>query len=812
MTTIKEHITMLLPVLPLRDTVFFPGEIAPLFVGRDKSIYALEHAMAKDKKILLITQKDSSSENPQVEDLFKIGVLSHIVQLLKLPDGAIKILVKLEKRCNIIKYSEKEIFLQAFVEMVEEDDSIAESENNKVQALKRTVVDRFNNYITLNKKALKSETLEKNIKDQPCGRCADFITSHMDIKIQEKQSVLETLDPIKRLEKVYSILQSEIDILNIEKRIRNRVKAQMENTQKNYYLNEQIKAIQKELGENDNNTDFDDIQELKSKMEKTPLSAEAKEKVSSEIKKLKMMPHMSAEATVIRNYLDWVLEMPWGKKTKIKSDLRKAAAVLESNHYGMEKAKERVIEHLAVQKKTKELKGPILCLLGPPGVGKTSLAKSIAEATGRKFVRMSLGGVRDESEIRGHRKTYIGSMPGKIIQNIKKSKSSNPLFLLDEIDKIGMDHRGDPASALLEVLDPEHNKHFVDHYLEIEYDLSNVMFIATANTLNIPKALLDRMEMITISGYTEEEKVNIVNKHMIKNLKKSHGLTGKEVSISSEALCKLIRDYTRESGVRNLKRELSNLMRKAVRRILEEKKKNISITLNNLRKYAGIRRYKSNKIEDGNLIGIMTGLAYTEVGGEILQIESVIMPGKGSIKSTGKLGEVMQESIEAAYSYIRSRCLEFGIISKKFQKYDIHVHVPGGAIPKDGPSAGIAICTAIVSALTGIPINSSVAMTGEITLRGSVLEIGGLKEKLLAALRSGIKTVIIPKDNEKHLEEMPENIKKNLKVIAVTSAEDAVKIALIYPPMVITEDEVENASNKIVDNDKSHNDITSVQH
>ncbi|MBQ4875506.1 MAG: endopeptidase La [Rickettsiaceae bacterium H1] len=805
-----ENNTLLLPVLPLRDAVFFPGDIPPLFVGREKSVYALEYAMSKDKKLFLVTQKNSSKENPSINDLFKVGVLAHILQLLKLPDGAVKILVKVENRAAVMKYSEKEKFLHSFVEVIEES-GIGDGDN-KIEALRRVVVNGFKNYAKFNKKVLKTEILEESIKSDSYGRCADSITSYLDIKIEEKQNVLETFNVFKRLEKVYSILESEIDVLNMEKRIRHRVKSQMENTQKAYYLNEQIKAIQKELGDNDSVTDLNDIRELTSKMKKNPLSIEAKEKAESEIKKLKMMSPMSAEATVIRNYLDWLLDMPWGKKTKVKNDLKKAAAILESNHYGMEKAKERIVEHLAVQKKTKELKGPILCLLGAPGVGKTSLAKSIAEATGREFVRMSLGGVRDESEIRGHRKTYIGAMPGKIIQYLKKAKSSNPLFLFDEIDKMGMDNRGDPASALLEVLDPEHNKHFIDHYLEVEYDLSQVMCIATANTLNIPKPLLDRMEVIRISGYTEDEKVNIVNKHMMKSLKKNHGLKGKEITISSEALHKLIRNYTRESGVRGLKRELSNLMRKTVREILDKEKKGVSITVNNLKKYAGVSKYKFGKAEEENLVGIITGLAYMETGGEIMAIESVIMPGQGNIKSTGKLGEVMQESVQAAYSYIRSRCLAFGISYEKFKKYDVHLHVPEGAIPKDGPSAGVAICTSIISVLTGIPIHSSVAMTGEITLRGSVLEIGGLKEKLLAAIRGGISIAVIPKDNEKNLEEMPENIKKNLKIIPVKMAEEALKIALTYMPIPITHDEIQNSEdNKVIDSMDEGN-LTSTQH
>ncbi len=793
---IEKENTLLLPLIPLRDAVFFPGDIPPLFVGREKSITALENAMSKANVVLLVAQKDSSQENPQPtsEDLFEVGVVAHITQLLKLPDGAVKVTVKIQSRAQITKYLEENSMLQAYVKVVTEDHNDNITELDTAEALKRSINNCIQSYTKLNKTTHTTQKFEL-LKDKITNSTSyssycDEVASYLNIKTTDKQTILSAFNATERLKKLHSILEYEISILTIENNIRQRVKAQMDNTQKTYYLNEQVKAIQKELGDNENN-DFNDIGELKAKIKKVKLSPEAQEKAKSEIKKLKSMAPMSAESTVIRNYLDWLLEMPWGKKTKVKSDLKKAASILDDNHYGMEKAKERIIEHLAVQKKTKQLRGPILCLLGPPGVGKTSLARSIAEATGRKFARMSLGGVRDESEIRGHRKTYIGSMPGKIIQYIKKAKSSNPLFLFDEVDKMGRDHRDDPASALLEVLDQDHNKHFVDHYLEVEYDLSSVMFIATANTLNIPQALLDRMEIIRISGYTEEEKLNIVTKHMTQTLQEEHGLNNEEMSISQQALLSLIRNYTRESGVRSLKRELSNLMRKTVREILEQGKKNTSITVNNLKKYAGVPKYKFGTARDEDVIGVITGLAYTETGGVIMPIESVIMPGTGNIKSTGKLGEVMQESVQAAYSYIRSRCLEFGINSHKFQKYDIHLHIPEGATPKDGPSAGVAICTSIVSVLTGIPINSSVAMTGEITLRGAVLEIGGLKEKLLAALRAGITTAVIPEDNAKHLEEMPENIKKHLKIITVNQADAALKIALTYPTVAITEDDIE---------------------
>ncbi len=783
---------LLLPVLPLRDALFFPGEKPPLFVGREKSINALEEAMSRDKRLLLVAQRDSSQEDFAEDDLYNVGVISHIVQLLKLPDGAVKVIVEVERRAKVIKYHEQEKFMEALIEEVEEKESDCPEEESNIEALRRSIVTGVENYIKLNKKILKADISFMTLLAQHKNpyRFTDAVAAYLDIKIADKQSILEAFEILPRMDQVYSMLTAENDVLSIEQRIRHRVKSQMENTQKVYYLNEQIKAIQKELGESDSNADINDIGELQAKIKKNNLSVEAKEKAEGEIKKLKMMASMSAEATVVRNYLDWLLEMPWGKRDRIKTDLIKGQEVLESNHYGMDKVKERIIEHLAVHKRTKKLKGPILCLLGAPGVGKTSLAKSIAEATGRKFIRMSLGGVRDESEIRGHRRTYIGSMPGKIIQYIKKVKSSNPLLLLDEIDKIGADHRGDPAAALLEVLDSEHNKHFVDHYLEVEFDLSEVMFVATANTLNIPRALLDRMEVIRISGYTEDEKVNIANKYLIKNLKKEHGLKEKEVTISHDALVHLIRDYTRESGVRSLKRELANLMRKSVRSILTKEKKKIAVTVNNLKKFAGIKRYVFGQAEQDNLVGIVTGLAYTEVGGEVMTIESVMMPGKGNIRSTGKLGDVMQESVQAAYSYIRSRCLAFGITSKTFQKHDIHLHAPEGATPKDGPSAGIAICTSIVSVLTGIPIDATVAMTGEITLRGRVLEIGGLKEKLLAALRAGITTVLIPKGNEKDLEEMPANVKKGLKIIPISYADEAIKIALTYPPIMITEDEV----------------------
>ena len=801
----------LLPVLPLRDALFFPGERPPLFVGREKSISALEEAMSKDKRLVLVAQRDSLQENFAMADLFDMGVLSHIVQLLKLPDGAVKVMVEVEKRVKIIKYQEKEKFIQAFIEEVEEDEE-DEEDSSSIEALRRSIIHGVENYVKLNKKILKADVSFVTLLSQHKNACrfTDAVASYLDISIAEKQKVLETFKILPRMEKVHSLLEAEIDVLNIEQRIRHRVKSQMENTQKVYYLNEQMKAIQRELGDNEISSDLNDLGDLGKKIKDTALSAEAKEKAESEIKKLKMMAPMSAEATVVRNYLDWLLEMPWGKRDRIKTDLIKAQAILESNHHGMEKVKERIVEYLAVHKRTKELKGPILCLLGAPGVGKTSLAQSMAQATGRKFIRMSLGGVRDESEIRGHRRTYIGSMPGKIIQYIKKSKASNPLLLLDEIDKIGADHRGDPAAALLEVLDPEHNKHFVDHYLEVEFDLSEVMFVATANTLNIPRALLDRMEVIRISGYTEDEKVKIANKYLIKSLKKEHGLKGQEMSISHDALVNLIRGYTREGGVRSLKRELSNLMRKTVREILTAEKKKIAITVNNLKKYSGVKKYIFGQAEKENLIGIITGLAYTEVGGEVLTIESVMMPGKGNIKSTGKLGEVMQESVQAAYSYIRSRCLDFGITSKQFQKHDIHLHAPEGATPKDGPSAGVAMCTSIISILTGIPIDASVAMTGEITLRGRVLAIGGLKEKLLAALRAGISTVVIPKENEKDLEEMPMNVKKDLKIIPVSYADEAVKIALTYPPIPITEDEVYEESKFI--RDEKNDDIKPTQH
>jgi ATP-dependent Lon protease len=745
--------------------------VAPLFVGREKSVRALEHAIASDKKILLVTQKDSAIDVPTEEDIYSVGVLSNILQLLKLPDGTVKVLVEIESRVHITKFIDNDQFFQAYAEKLPDEFS----DSNEMHSFMKSTLNLFEQYVKLNKRINQDIIGSLGGIKEP-HQLADIIASHLILSIPQKQEILETLNVVDRLQHIQDVMDTEIGVLNTEKKIRNRVKKQMEKTQKEYYLNEQMKAIQKELGESDESRN--EINELEKLINKVKLSKEAKDKATSELKKLKSMSPMSAEATIIRNYLDWLLALPWGKNDKIKNDIKAAQKVFDNDHYGLEKVKERILEYLAVQERTKQIKGPILCLVGPPGVGKTSLAKSIADATGRSFVKFALGGVRDEAEIRGHRRTYIGSMPGKIIQSLKKVKSTNPVFLLDEIDKIGVDFRGDPASALLEVLDPEQNSKFVDHYLEVEYNLSNIMFIATANSLNIPRALLDRMEVIRLSGYTEDEKIEIAKRHLIKKLIKEHGLKAKEWSISTEALRDLIHYYTREAGVRNLERELANLTRKAVKEIMEKKSVQVNVTSRNLNKYAGVRRFSYGEAETKDLVGVTTGLAYTDVGGELLQIESVSLPGKGSIKTTGKIGDVMQESTQAAYSYFRSKCLDYGVPPPKYMKKDIHIHVPEGATPKDGPSAGIALFTSIVSVMTGVPVKSSVAMTGEITLRGRVLAIGGLKEKLLAALRGGIKTVLIPKENVKDLVEIPLNVKKGLEIIPVESADEVLKIAL----------------------------------
>ena len=764
-----------LPVLPLRDIVVFPHMIVPLFVGRDKSVRALEAVMKDDKQILLVTQKNAAQDDPGVDDIYHVGTVSTVLQLLKLPDGTVKVLVEGGKRARIAAFKETETFFEAFVEMLDEQ----AAEPRELEALARTVVGQFEQYIKLNKKIPPEVLVSINQIEDP-AKLADTVASHLSLKIAEKQELLETRSIADRLERVFAHMESEIGVLQVEKRIRNRVKRQMEKTQREYYLNEQLKAIQKELGEGEEGRD--EAAELEEKIKKTRLSKEAREKAMGELKKLRTMSPMSAEATVVRNYLDWMLSIPWKKKTKVKTDLVAAEKILNDDHYGLEKVKERILEYLAVQARSPKIRGPILCLVGPPGVGKTSLGKSIAKATGRNFVRMSLGGVRDEAEIRGHRRTYIGSMPGKIIQGMKKAKSSNPLFLLDEIDKLGADWRGDPSSALLEVLDPEQNSTFQDHYLEVDYDLSDVMFVTTANSLRMPQPLLDRMEIIRIPGYTEDEKVEIAKRHLIPKVSEANGLKPDEWSISDEALRDLIRYYTREAGVRNLEREIAGLARKAVREIVQKKSAKVAISRKNLEKFAGVRKYRYGEAELEDMVGVVTGLAWTEVGGELLSIEAVLMPGKGNVKHTGKLGDVMQESVQAAMSYVRSRALSFGIKPPVFEKRDIHVHVPEGATPKDGPSAGVAMATAIVSALTGIPVRREIAMTGEITLRGRVLPIGGLKEKLLAALRGGLTTVLIPKENEKDLTEIPDTVKKGLKIIPVASVDDVMREALVRQP------------------------------
>ena len=784
------------PVLPLRDIVVFPHMIVPLFVGREKSIAALEEVMTSDKQILLATQKDAADDDPAPDAIYEIGTLATVLQLLKLPDGTVKVLVEGRERARVSAYLDRKGYFEAEATIMVE----SPSEEVELEALSRTVLSEFENYVKLNKK-VSPEVLSAVANIEDYSKLADTIASHLAVRIGDKQDLLAIPSVSERLEKVLGMMESEISVLQVEKRIRSRVKRQMEKTQREYYLNEQMKAIQKELGDTDEGRD--ELRELEERIAKTKLSKEAKEKAEAEIKKLRQMSPMSAEATVVRNYLDWLLGIPWGKKTRIKNDLGHAEAVLESDHYGLEKVKERIIEYLAVQSRANKLKGPILCLVGPPGVGKTSLGKSIANATGREFVRMSLGGVRDEAEIRGHRRTYIGSMPGKVIQSMRKAKKSNPLFLFDEIDKMGMDFRGDPSSALLEVLDPEQNHGFMDHYLEVEYDLSNVMFVTTANTLNIPPALMDRMEIIRIAGYTEDEKIEIARRHLLPKIEKDHGLKAKEFTIADSALQTIIRRYTREAGVRNLEREMAKLARKAVKELLTSNKKTIKITDKVLETFLGVPRYRYGEVELEDQVGVVTGLAWTEVGGELLTVEGVMMPGKGKMTVTGNLRDVMKESISAAASYVRSRAVEFGIEPPLFDRKDIHVHVPEGATPKDGPSAGIAMVTVIVSIMTGIPIRRDVAMTGEITLRGRVLPIGGLKEKLLAALRGGIKTVLIPEENAKDLAEIPDNVKSGLEIIPVGQMDDVLKHGLVRHPEPIewTEPEHEPANSAVSDDD-----------
>ncbi len=777
------------PLLPLRDIVIFPSMVVPLFVGREKSIKALQEVMKSDKSIVLITQKNSEVDDPIGKDLYQYGCLSKILQLLKLPDGTVKVLVEGEKRVKIIKHFDKnENFLTCDVEIVEDQNHSKDNDQ-----LAQGLVKKFEKLQILNKKDINDGTNNlRNLKDP--SQISNNISSNLNIQIFEKQELLEITDLKKRLEKIHSLIEKETSVLSVEKKIRGRVKNQMEKTQREYYLNEQLKAIQKELGEIDEGKD--ELTSLNKAITEAKMPKLAKEKCLSELKKLKSMSPMSAEATVVRNYLDWMTELPWSNKTKINTDLNNAQKILDEDHYGLEKVKERIIEFLAVQKRIQKMRGPILCLVGPPGVGKTSLGKSIAKATNRKFIRISLGGIRDEAEIRGHRRTYIGSLPGKIIQMMKKAGTKNPLFLLDEIDKVGNDYRGDPSSALLEALDPEQNKEFNDHYLEVDYDLSDVMFVTTANTLNILPPLLDRMEVIRLSGYTEDEKVNISQKFLIPNQSKNNGLKKDEWNINEEINRKIIRNYTRESGVRNLEREISKIARKLVKKIDNNESINNPIDEKDLKELLGVQKFNYGEIEEENRVGVVTGLAWTEVGGEILKIETVIMPGKGKMQITGKLGDVMQESVKAAKSYIRSKSLDFGIIPPIFDKKDFHIHVPEGATPKDGPSAGIGMVTSIISAITDIPVNKNVAMTGEITLRGLVLPIGGLKEKLLAAHRAGIKKVLIPKENKKDLIEVPKTILESMEIIPVKNIEEVLKVALIKPLKRVEWVEVDQISKK----------------
>ena len=776
-----------LPVLPLRDIVVFPHMVVPLFVGREKSVRALEEVMRHDKQIVLATQKNSTDDDPTPDAIHDVGVLASVLQLLKLPDGTVKVLVEGRSRAALLRFTPEAEYYEADVREIEEDGGAA----HEAEALSRAVAEQFENYVKLNKK-VPPEALASIPQITEPGKLADQIAQHLSVKIADKQQLLEIVDVTKRLERVFALMEGEISVLQVEKKIRSRVKRQMEKTQREYYLNEQMKAIQRELGEQDDARD--ELIELEKRIKKTKLSKEARTKADAELKKLRNMSPMSAESTVVRNYLDWLLSIPWGKAKSKPINLVEAERILDEDHYGLEKVKERIIEYLAVQARTGSLKGPILCLVGPPGVGKTSLGRSIAQATGREFVRLSLGGVRDEAEIRGHRRTYIGSMPGKIIQSMKKAKTTNAFFLLDEIEKMGADWRGDPSSALLEVLDPAQNSTFNDHYLEVDYDLSNVMFVTTANSLNMPQPLLDRMEIIRIPGYTEDEKVEIAKRHLLPKLLKDHGLKEGEWVVPEQAIRDLIRYYTREAGVRSLERELGNLARKTVRDL--EREKTVSITIDDprLAKYAGVRKYRYGETDETDLVGMVTGLAWTEFGGDILTIEAVKMPGKGRMSITGNLKEVMKESISAANSYVRARAPAFGIKPTVFDKIDVHVHVPEGATPKDGPSAGVAMAVAMVSVLTGVPIRKEVAMTGEITLRGRVLAIGGLKEKLLAALRSGVKTVLIPEENEKDLAEVPDNVKGALKIIPVATVDQVLALALAGPLTPIEWHEDEDAS------------------
>jgi len=771
--------TQTFPLLPLRDIVVFPGMVVPLFVGRDKSVAALEAAMDASKDIFLLAQLDPGTDDPGAEDLYDVGVVAQVLQLLKLPDGTVRVLVEGTHRAQLENLGEQDDYVLAEVDLVEPE-TVAGSE---VTALMRQVTEQFGEYAKLNKKLGEETNIELGEVDD-AGQLADMIAAAISAKVSDKQSLLAEGNPLKRLELVMAFMEGELSVLQVERKIRGRVKRQMEKTQREYYLNEQLKAIQSELGGGDGE-DGDEIAELTEKIEKTKLSKEAKAKAQAELKKLKGMQPMSAEATVIRNYLDVLLGLPWGKKSKIKKDIAKAQDVLDADHYGLEKVKDRIIEYLAVQARTNKLKGPILCLVGPPGVGKTSLGKSIAKATGREFVRQSLGGVRDEAEIRGHRRTYIGSMPGKIVSNLKKAGTINPLFLLDEIDKLGQDFRGDPASALLEVLDPEQNNKFQDHYLELDLDLSGIMFVTTANSLDLPQPLLDRMEIIRLEGYTEDEKVEIAKRHLLPKQIEEHGLKDGEFELTEDGLRDLIRYYTREAGVRTLEREIARLARKSLRKILEGEVESVTVTPENLGEFAGVRKFKHGMGEEEAQVGAVTGLAWTQVGGELLTIESVTTPGKGEIKTTGKLGDVMQESVAAAFSFVKARAPSYGIKPSLFQRKNVHIHLPEGAVPKDGPSAGIGMVTSIVSTLTGAHVRPDIAMTGEVTLRGRVLAIGGLKEKLLAALRGGIRTVLIPEENVKDLAEIPDNVKEGLEIIAVSHVDEVLERAIIDLPAPI---------------------------
>ena len=777
-----EQMSTSYPVLPLRDIVVFPHMIVPLFVGREKSVKALEEVMVDDKQILLSSQIDPSEDDPNSDGIYNVGVLANVLQLLKLPDGTVKVLVEGRMRVKITEYLENEHYFEARAEVLPE----VQGDADTVEALVRSVGAEFERYAKI-KKNVPEEALLAVADAVESDKLSDLVAGHLGIEVKQKQELLETLTVAERLEKIYGLMQGEMSVMKVEKKIKTRVKTQMERTQREYYLNEQMKAIQKELGDGEEGQN--EVAELESRIAETKLSKEALEKASAEIKKLKNMSPMSAEATVVRNYLDWMLSIPWGKRSRVKKDLNAAQKVLDDDHYSLEKVKERIVEYLAVGQRSRKLKGPILCLVGPPGVGKTSLGKSVARATGREFIRISLGGVRDESEIRGHRRTYIGSMPGKIIQALKKAKTTNPLILLDEIDKMGQDFRGDPASAMLEVLDPEQNSTFTDHYLEVEYDLSNVMFLTTANSYNMPGPLLDRMEIIPLSGYTEDEKSEIAKRHLIEKQIKNHGLKKGEFELTDDALKEIIRTYTREAGVRNLEREIAKLTRKAVTKIVRGEEEKVVITPENLEEYLGVKRFRYGLAEEKDHVGVVTGLAWTSVGGELLSIEALKLPGKGRMKTTGKLGDVMKESIDAASSFVRSISPQIGVKPPVFEKIDIHVHVPEGATPKDGPSAGVGMVTSIVSVLTGIAVKKDIAMTGEVTLRGNVLPIGGLKEKLLAALRGGIKTVLIPKENEKDLKEIPDNVKEGLKIIPVEHVLEVLEHALVRKPEPIKWDE-----------------------